>query len=159
MIKITYFIYNETGLKIFLGSCWEHGYKFFHSQSNFLSAILIFFKNIAYFFKLLFFELLIFTKFESDHLQTVLTKSHGFCDDRQNSFCIAPQFILGMMPKWLWGSISAKLWHIDSKLCACHCHLKKNTQYWFDNHLLVKNDNQLNNITSGCIYAFWLKSS
>ncbi len=32
-----------------------------------------------------------------------------------------------------WGCISGIPWHIDTKLCVCHCHLTQNTPHRFDN--------------------------
>ena len=46
MISLTYC--NETGLKIFLGSCRQHTYLLCHNKPNFLSAILIYFENILF---------------------------------------------------------------------------------------------------------------
>ncbi len=63
----------------------------------------------------------------------MLTKSYGFCVDGQNHFRTAPLQILGMVPKWLWGYISVKLWHNDNKLCVCHCHHTQNTPHLFHN--------------------------
>ncbi len=33
------------------------------------------------------------------------------------------------MPNCIWDCISAKLWHIDTKLCMSHCHLTQNTPH------------------------------
>ena len=46
MISLTYC--NETGLKIFLGSCRQHTYLLCHNKPNFLSAILIYVENILF---------------------------------------------------------------------------------------------------------------
>ncbi len=63
----------------------------------------------------------------------MLAKSYGFRVDRQNRFCIALLQISDLMPNSLRGYISAMLWHIDTKLCVCHCHFTQNTPHRFDN--------------------------
>ena len=98
----------------------------------------------------------IFTKIESDDLQTVLTKCYGFCIDRQNRFRIPQRRISSMMPKWhfsLYLCNALAYWH--QTLCVpLSSHTEHTKMIWLQRHLLVKSDKPFNHNTSACIYDF-----
>ncbi len=85
----------------------------------------------------------------------MLTKSYGFCVDRQNCFRIAPLQILGQCQNDSEG-ISLQSFDIMTTnfVCATVSSHRTHQNDLIQRHLLVKSDQPFNHITRGCIYDF-----